>query len=144
MLIGLIVWGARDRLGGVYKAVTQPFISDDERLLQAKGRTYNLVLYARENFDPAHDRLILMDGRMAYYLRDFDYVVMYPRTLADLEGYDYLLHSSSIFAVYNDRLGMRDSEFYQHVWDPAIFEPVYVSDGVHIMRILRTDLPEDS
>ncbi len=142
LLVGLIVWGAQDRLGGVYKAVTQPFASDDERLLQAKGRTYNLVIYVRENFDPEHDRLVLMDGRMAYYLRDFDYVVMYPHSLSQLEGYDYLMHASSIFAVYNDRLGLRDSEFYQHVWDPEIFEPVYESGGVHIMKILRTDLPE--
>jgi hypothetical protein len=36
---------------------------------------------------------------------------------------------------------LRDSEFYRHVWDPLIFEPVYVSEGVHVMRILRTDVP---
>jgi hypothetical protein len=99
------------------------------------------VLYVRNTLDPARDRIVLMDGRMAYYLLDYDPAVMYPRQLSDLEGYDYLVHSSSIFAVYNDRLGLRDSEFYQHVFDPLIFEPVYVSDGVHVMRILRTDVP---
>ena len=106
-----------------------------------RGRLYDVVLYVRAAFDPADDRIMLMDGRMAYYLLEYEPTVMYPRRLSDLEGYDYLVHSSSIFAVYNDRLGLRDSEFYQHVFDPLIFEPVYVSDGVHVMRILRTDLP---
>jgi hypothetical protein len=141
LLAGLLFLGVRSRLGGVYQFVTHPFASDDERLLHAKGRMIDLVLYIRTTLDPSRDRIVLMDGRLAYYLLDYDTVVMYPRRLSDLEGYDYLVHSSSIFAVYNDRLGLRDSEFYQHVFDPLIFEPVYVSDGVHVMRILRTDVP---
>lgn len=139
LLLGLLVWGTRDRLGGVYRAVAYPFASDTERLLHAKGRLYNMVLYVRNHLDPEADRLVLMDGRMTYYLRDFDTHVMYPLRLSDLEGYDYILHSSSIYAVYDSPLGWRDSEFYQHAWDPAYFEPVYMSEGVHIMRILRTE-----
>ena len=141
LLLGLLLWGSQDRLAGVYWAVAQPLATDEQKLLRAKERFYSLVLYIRENLDPENDRLMLMDGRMAYYLRDFDTLVCYPIMLADLEGYDYLVHSSSIFAVYNERLGWNNSEFYRHVWDPLIFEPVYESDGVHIMRILGADLP---
>ncbi|MEJ2147969.1 MAG: glycosyltransferase family 39 protein [Chloroflexota bacterium] len=141
LLAGLLFLGVRARLGGVYEFITHPFASDDERLLHARGRLYDLVLYIRSTLDPSRDRIVLMDGRLAYYLLEYDPVVMYPQRLSDLEGFDYLVHSSSIFAVYNDRLGLRDSEFYQHVFDPLIFEPVYVSDGVHVMRILRTDIP---
>ncbi len=141
LLAGLVIWGARDRLGGVYNAVTRPFASDAERLLHAKGSLYDLVLYIRENFDPQQDRLLLMDGRMVYYLSDYNISSFYPLTLAELEGYDYLVHSSSIYSVYNKRLGWADSEFYRYSQDPLIFEPVYVSEGVHVMRILRTDIP---
>jgi 4-amino-4-deoxy-L-arabinose transferase-like glycosyltransferase len=141
LLAGLLFLGVRSRLGGVYQFITHPLASDDERLLHARGRLYDLVLYIRATFDPSEDRIVLMDGRMVYYLLEYNLAVMYPQRLSDLEGYDYLVHSSSIFAVYNDRLGLRDSEFYQHVFDPLIFEPVYVSDGVHVMRILRTDVP---
>ena len=111
-------------------------------MMQAKGRYFSIVLYVQENLDPDSDRLVVMDGRMIYYLRDFDTVVMYPATLRDLEGYDYLLHSASFVGVYNDRLGLRDSEFYRYVWNPLIFESVYVNEGVHVMRILRTDIPK--
>jgi hypothetical protein len=141
LLAGLLFLGVRSRLGGVYQFITHPYASDEERLIHARGRLYDLVLYIRTTLDPSRDRIMLMDGRLAYYLLEYDPVVMYPRRLSDLEGFDYLVHSSSIFAVYNDRLGLRDSEFYQHVFDPLIFEPVYVSDGVHVMRILRTDMP---
>lgn len=143
LLAGLMMWGARDRLGGVYWAIADPFSSDVERLRHAKGSMIYIVLYVRENLDPETDRLMLMDGRMAYYLPEYDITVAYPLTLADLEGYDYLAHSSSIYAIYNNRLGWRSSEFYQHVWDTQIFEPVYESGGVHVMRILRTDAPEE-
>lgn len=144
LLIVLLVWGARERLGGVYRAATQPFASDEEKLLAVKGTLYRLVLYARQNLDPQRDRLYLMDERLAYYLSDFEVKVGYPLTLADLKGYDYLFHSSSIYAVYGDgRLGWEDSEFYRHAFDPAVFEPVYEVEGVHVMRILRTSLPDD-
>jgi hypothetical protein len=144
LLTGLLLLGARDRLGGVYRAVTQPFASDEQKLLAVKGTLYRLVLFARENLDPQHDRLYLMDERLAYYLRDFDVQVGYPLTLAELEGFDYLFHSSSIYTVYGDGLlGWEDSEFYLHAFDPAVFEPVYEVEGVHVMRILRTDLPPD-
>jgi hypothetical protein len=141
LLAGLAIWGASDRLGGVYNAVTQPFAPDDERLLHAKGSMYDLVLYIRANFDAENDRILLMDGRMLYYLSDYNVGLGYPQKLADLEGYDYIVHSSSIYAIYSNRLGWQDSEFYRHSQDPLVFEPVYASDGVHIMRILRTDVP---
>jgi hypothetical protein len=142
LLAALMAWGARDRLGGVYRAVFYPFDSDVERLRHAKGSMVDVVLYIRANLDPETDRLMLMDGRMAYYLPEYDTTVMYPLRLADLEGYDYLVHSSSIYSVYNNRLGWADSEFYRYVWDTRVFEPVYESGGVHVMRILRTDVPE--
>ena len=144
LLAALLLWGARERLGGVYRAVAQPFASDEEKLLAVKGTMYRLVLYARQNLNPQRDRLYLMDERLAYYLSDFEVRVGYPLTLSDLEGYDYLFHSSSLYAVYGDgRLGWEDSEFYQHAFDPAVFEPVYEVEGVHVMRILRTSLPLD-
>ncbi len=142
VLAGLLLWGAQDRLGGVYRAVTQPLATSEARFRRVKPGLADHVLYARANLNPTADRLYLMDERLAYYLADFDYTVGYPLTLADLEGYDYLFHASGLYSVYGDgRLGWEDSEFYQHAFAPAVFEPVYESGGVHIMRILRTDLP---
>jgi len=110
--------------------------------LRAKGSMYDLVLYAQTHFDPERDRIAIMDGRMAYYLYGYDTKVMYPKKLSDLDGYGYLIHTSSIYAIYGGGLlGWDQSEFYQHAFDPLIFEPVYESGGVHIMRILRTDVP---
>lgn len=141
LLTGLLLWGAQDRLGGVYRAVTQPFASEEDRIQRVRRDVFALAEYIRNNIDPDDSRIMVMDGALAYYLRDYDVTVSYPLRIADLEGYDYLVHSSSIYAVYSDRLGWDTSEFYAHVWDESIFEPVYESGGVHIMRILRTDLP---
>lgn len=141
LLLGLLLWGARERLGGVYWAVTRPSAPPAERLARAKPELADLVGYAHAHLDPATDRLYLMDERLVYYLDGFDVAVGYPQTLAELEGYDYLFHSSGLYAVYGDgRLGWEDSEFYRHAFDPALFEPVYESGGVHIMRVLRADL----
>jgi hypothetical protein len=141
LLLGLLVWGAHDRLGGLYRTLTRPFASETERLLEVQGRLYSQVLYVRTHIDPATSRLAVMDGRLPYYLREYEISVMYPLKLADLQGYDYLIHSSSIYSVYGSELGWRDSEFYQHAFDPLLFEPVFEVEGVHIMRILRTDVP---
>jgi hypothetical protein len=142
LLMALLIWGARDRLGGVYRAFFYPFDSDIERLRHAKGSMVDIVLYIRENLDPETDRIALMDGRMAYYLPEYDVTVMYPLQLADLEGYDYLVHSSSFYGVYNHRLGWRDSEFFRYAWHRRVFETVYESGGVHVMRVLRTSVPQ--
>ena len=142
LLLGLLVWGAKDRLGGIYYTLTQPFASDQSKLERTKGAMFYLVEYARLHLNPATDHLYLMDERLAYYLSDFDYTVGFPQKLAVLEGYDYLFHVSSMYSIYGDRrLGWQNSEFYMHAFDPLIFEPVYEYDGVHVMRILRTDLP---
>lgn len=141
-LLGLLLRGGQDQLGGVYRAVTQPFAPEEERIQHVKGDLYNLARYIKQNIEPtSNNRLMIMDGALAFYLPEYNVTVAYPQTLAELEGYEYLVHSSSIYAVYNDRLGWRSSEFYQHVWDPLIFESVYESGGIHIMRILRTDVP---
>jgi len=141
LLLGLLVWGAHDRLGGLYRTLTRPFASETERLLEVQGRLYRQVLYVRAHIDPATSRLAVMDGRLPYYLREYEISVMYPLRLTDLQGYDYLIHSSSIYSVYGSELGWQDSEFYQHAFDPLVFEPVFEVEGVHIMRILRTDVP---
>ncbi len=141
-LLGLLVlWGARDRIGAVYYALSQPLLPEEQRIRQVKGGVYDLALYIRSNMDPQRDRIMVMDGRLAYYLTDFNITVRYPLNLADLEGFDYLVHSSSVAAIYNDRLSWQDSEFYRHIWDAQIFETVHEQQGVHIMRILRTTLP---
>ncbi len=143
LLLGLLAIGTSERIGSVYWTVTQPFAPDDERLLRAKGSMYDLVLYARYNLDPATDRLAVMDARMVYYLGDqFEIEVMYPTRLEELEGYDYLFFVSAFYSVYADgRLGWETSEFYQHAFDPLIFETVYESEGVRVVRVLRTTLP---
>lgn len=143
--IGLAVWGAQNRLGGIYRTVTQPFATDSVRLESAKRDLADLVRYVQEHFVPGQDRIWLMDSRMAYYLSDYDPAVGFPTTLAQLEGYDYIVHLSSIYAIYgNGRLGWEDSEFYRYAFDERVFEPIYDSDGVHIMKILRTTPPPES
>jgi hypothetical protein len=141
MLFGLLFVAAEDRLGGIYYALTRPFATEEERILQVKPGVYLLAQYIRSHMDPVNDHLMVMDGRLLYYLPEYDLTVQYPLTLADLAGYDYLVHSSSIFSVYGRRLGWNRSQFFRHVWDSRIFETVYEVEGVHIMRILRTDIP---
>lgn len=141
LLFGLLIWGVWGRLGGVYHTLTNPFISDMERLRLAKPSLADVVVYARANLDPQTDRLCLMDERMAYYLGDYQIDVFYPDTLADLEGCDYLFHISSIHTIYGGVLGWDDSEFYRLAFHPEIFEPVYESGGVHVMRVLVTYIP---
>ena len=34
------------------------------------------------------------------------------------------------------------TEFYRYLWTEEIFAPVFVNDGVHIMRIMQTSPPE--
>ncbi len=144
LLAGLLVLGARGRLGGVYYALTDPFASDFERLSRAKGPLADLAAYAHSELDPTTDRLYLMDERLAYFLPEFETAVGYPQTLAALDGYDYLFHVAAIYALYgNGRLGWEDSEFYRYAFDERVFEPVYESGGVHVMRILRTTLPPE-
>lgn len=143
VLAGLTVWGARERLGGVYYAITRPGDTDQQRLARAKGPLADLAAYAQDNLDPDTDTLCLMDERLVYFLPDFETRVGYPATLADLEGCDYLFHASAIHALYGDgRLGWQDREFYRYAFDERVFETVYESGGVHVMRILRTTPPE--
>jgi hypothetical protein len=143
VLAGLFVWGTRQRLGGVYYAITRPGDSDQERLARAKGPLADLAAYAHDNLDPDTDTLCLMDERLVYFLPDFQTRIGYPATLADLEGCDYLFHASAIHALYGDgRLGWQDREFYRYAFDERVFETVYESGGVHVMRILRTTPPE--
>jgi hypothetical protein len=143
LLISLVVWGARDRLGGVYRAVTQPFATDAERFAYVHPDLYGLVQYAREELDPAVDNLCAMDERIVYLLPEYNVRAMYPLELEDLDGCDYLFHSSGFTAVYADgRLGLENSEFYLHVWDTRVFEPVHVVNGIHVMKVLRTTAPE--
>ncbi len=139
--LGLLLVGTRERLGGVYRAVTHPFASDMERLRAAKGPLADLIVYARTNLDPDTDRLCLMDERLAYYLGDFQIDVGFPLKLSDLEGCDYLFHVSSIHTIYGEELGWEDSEFYRYAFSPDIFEPVYESGGVYVMRVLYTYVP---
>ena len=144
-LVGLSIWGAQNRLGGVYQAFTQPFVSDRVRLQHAKHDLIDIVSYVEEHFVPGRDRIWLMDSRMAYYLADYDPTVGFPINLAQLEGYDYIVHISSIYTIYgNGRLGWEDSEFYRYAFDERVFEPVYVSNGVHVMKILRTTPPPET
>jgi hypothetical protein len=144
LLAVLLLLGARGRLGGVYYALTDPFASDFARLSRAKGPLADLAAYARSELDPATDRLYLMDERLVYFLPEFDTAVGYPQTLAALDGYDYLFHVAAIYALYgNGRLGWEDSEFYHYAFDERVFEPVYESGGVHVMRILRTTPPPE-
>lgn len=141
LLLSLLLWGTRERLGGIYRTVTHPFASDMERLRAAKGSLADLIGYARTNLDPDTDRLCLMDERLAYYLGDFQIDVGFPLKLSDLEGCDYLFHVSSIHTIYGEELGWEDSEFYRYAFSPDIFEPVYESGGVYVMRVLYTYVP---
>ncbi len=142
LLAMLLYLGTADRLGGAYRLLTARDLTDMERLALAKGPLADLVTYARENLDPNADCLYLMDERLPYFLHDFRYRVGYPQTLAELEGCDYVFHVSSIHTVYNNPIGWDRGDFYQYAFNPAVFEPVFESGGVQVMRILRTSPPE--
>ncbi|MGF1506451.1 MAG: hypothetical protein ACFB51_15170, partial [Anaerolineae bacterium] len=108
-----------------------------------KGDEMRLLGYIRTNLDPATERLLLMDGRMAYYLLDYDVTVAYPRSLRMVASYDYVVHASSMYTIYESELRLDDREYWKHAWDPAYFEPVFESGGVHVMRVVQTVSEED-
>jgi len=142
VLMGFMIFTAtKGRLGGVYYAITDPFATEDERIIAAKGRMYELVVYIRENVPPG-TAIVVMDGRMEYYLQGYAVRVTYPLTLADLDGYDYIVHSSGFTRIYESPLGWNRYDFYQKVWSERYFESVYESDGVHVMRILYDDFED--
>nr|MBN1228587.1 hypothetical protein [Anaerolineae bacterium] len=141
-LAGLLAWGAADRLGGLYWAATHLTATTEERAEHVNETLIRLVRYVRDNFNPGEVRLYLLDERLRYYLADYNTKVGYPYYLVELEGYDYIIYSSSYRAIYGDgRLGWQDSEFYNLAYAPLVFEPVCEVNGVHIMRILRTTVP---
>jgi hypothetical protein len=138
LLIGLLLLSARERLGGVYHAVTRPFWPEAERLRYTKGEMYDMVEYIRAHFVPGRDRIVSIDARLPYYLTEYEISVGYPRHLRELEGYDYIVYSSSMTEIYSSDLGWKNSEFYKRIYREKYFEPVFESGGVYIMRILRT------
>jgi len=141
ILFTLLTAAAWDRLGSIYNALAHPFVSEEQRTLYVKGPVYDLALYIRSHIDPEHTHILSMDGRLPYYLPEYNIQVAYPLTLAELGGYDLVVHSSSMDAIYTPRLGWNTSEFYLYVWDPRVFDTVYESGGVHIMKILATKAP---
>jgi 4-amino-4-deoxy-L-arabinose transferase-like glycosyltransferase len=138
LLLGLLLLSARERLGGVYHALTRPFWPEVERLRYTKGEMYDMVEYIRTHFEPGVDRIVSIDARLPYYLTEYHIGVAYPRHLRELEGYDYIVYSSSMTEIYSSDLGWKNSEFYTRIYRQKYFEPVFESGGVYIMKILRT------
>ncbi len=142
-VLALLAYQAvESRLGGVYHTLTDPFASNVARLQRAKSRFYGVIDYVRQNIDPEENRIMLMDGRMAYFLPEYDVVVSYPLDLRQLDDFDYLVHSSGFKPIYESELGYATSEFYLRVWSTRYFDPVFDSDGVHVMGI-KFDSLED-
>jgi 4-amino-4-deoxy-L-arabinose transferase-like glycosyltransferase len=142
-LLGLLLLSARERLGAVYHALTRPFWPESERFRYTKGEVYDLVEYIRTHFEPDQYRLVSIDARLPYYLPEYHIDVAYPRHLRDLEGYDYIIYSSSMTAIYSSDLGWRTSEFYKRIYKIEYFEPVFESQGVYIMKIMRTTVSSE-
>jgi hypothetical protein len=136
LLVGVLALGTHERWGGVYYALTEPTISDAEKLIRLKNDLYPTVEWVRANLDPSRDRLLLMDGRLAYYLRDYDVRVRYPRRFEHLNDVDYLITTSSTTTVYA-RLGWTDSYYYRHRQDPEYFELLFDGgEGTRVYRVL--------
>lgn len=142
-LVAVLGWFAfqatESRLGAVYYTLTDPFASQTARFSRAKDDTYLIIQYIRENIDPEESRLMLMDGRMLYYLPEYDAIVQYPHSMWQLEGYDYLVHSSGFVAIYEWWL---ETDYYRHAWSERYFDPVYEAGGVHVMRIKFASLED--
>jgi hypothetical protein len=136
LLVGALALGTRERWGGMYYALTEPTTSDAEKLTRLKNDLYPTVEWVRANLDPSHDRLLLMDGRLAYYLRDYDVHVSYPRHFESVRDFDYLITTSSTTTIYT-RLGWTESDYYRHRQDPEYFELLFDGgEGTRVYRVL--------
>ena len=68
----LFLGGTYTRLGGVYRWLTAPLATDQEKLLHYKPDVASTVAFLRATARPGHDRIYSMDPRLAYYLVDYD------------------------------------------------------------------------
>lgn len=134
-LLALLFLASRGRYGGIYYALTDPFASEAERLHRVQPVLSDMILYVKTHMDH-DDQILVMDGRMGYYLPDYQLSPGLPMSLSDVEGYDYLIHASGLYGIYDGRLNWDKSEFFLNIWNPQYFEPIYETNGVHIMRIL--------
>lgn len=137
-LAGLLLFmGVRNQLGTIYYVVTQPLASDQEKLTRIKGDLYPTVTWLANNLEPG-DRVLSMDGRLEYYLTDYDIETGYPRQFKNIAPYDYVVDFAATKSVYAS-LGWRDTDYWRHRRDPTYFEEVFDGgEGSEIFRVLPT------
>jgi hypothetical protein len=136
----LLLGGTYTRLGGAYRLLTAPLATDQEKLLQYKPDVASTVAFLRETARPGEDRIYSMDPRLAYYLLDYDFTAGYPTTLAQLEGYDYLVAGSWAFNDVYPRLGEADNEVVAHLDDPQVLPLLFTSE-LGTVKVYRVQIP---
>jgi len=135
-LAGLLLFvGVRNQLGTLYYAVTRPCASYEEKLVRTKGDLYPTARWLATHLE-AGDRVLSMDGRLRFYLIEYDIETGYPRQFKNIAPYDYVVDFSATTAIYKS-LGWKDSDYWQHRRDPAYFEEVFDGGkGSEIFRVL--------
>lgn len=141
LMVTLTLLGSSNEVGAVYHALRDPFATYDAKRERLDPTVYPVIQTIRETLDPQQTQLCVMEGGHSYYLYDYHPRILLPLHLSDLEGCNYLLHSTGFLSTYTV-LGWQGSEFYRYVWNPEVFEVVVVNRGLHLMRVLRTTPPE--
>ena len=112
----------QSRLGGIIQWATSPRASYAERIYRAKGDLYPTVQYLLDNSN-SETLIYSTDGRLRYYLVDYDISVGYPN-LDELQDYDLFVLGSRAKSVY-DTTSQKESNPYISLNDSTKFKIVY-------------------
>jgi hypothetical protein len=112
----------QSRLGGIIQWATSPRASYAERIYRAKGDLYPTVQYLLDNSN-SETLIYSTDGRLRYYLVDYDISVGYPN-LDELQDHDLFVLGSRAKSVY-DTTSQKESNPYISLNDSTKFKIVY-------------------
>ena len=123
----------QSRLGGIIQWVTNPQASYTERVYRAKGDLYHTVQYLLDNSN-SETLIYSTDGRLRYYLVNYDISVGYPST-QELQDHDLFIVGSRAQLVY-DTTSQKDSNPYIYLNDSKKFKLLYTGPH-HKMAIYK-------
>ena len=121
----------QSRLGGIIQWATNPKASYAERVYRAKGDLYHTVQYLLDN-NNSEKLIYSTDGRLRYYLVDYDISVGYPN-LHELQDYDLFVVGSRAQLVY-DTTSQKESNPYMSLNDSETFKMIYT--GPHHKMVI--------
>ena len=138
LCLAVAVYGAWPRLGAVYHLAREPLATEHDIRLRLRPDQTLTVDYLRSALAPASDSVLLMDGSYEYFLTDYKTAVFYPVTLAEAQGWDYVVVPGWAEGIYRS-LGHDQSEFWLNLNNASLFRAVYrspVDGGSTVYQVL--------